>query len=639
LGITEAERQQLATLYAPGKSLWRTPLTHFTPWDCNWPYGFPGDSQPPQMPPPERAEPVEDPECQGGSIIECQTQTLGEALPIAGTPFSLNYRSDRVAGHSAYRRLRIPVSGDSVPASATSMVVEFTLAGRHFSAVYPPAPHQTHEFLWDGKDAYGRVVQGEVRVQGRTGYIYSMVYQAPAQFERSFARLSGIPMSGERSRGTGTLWQEWQLTLGSMEVPTPELGGWKLSVHHVYEPEKGYLHVGAGSRQHVGTAYRTAWTFFTQASTPMSIAVGPEGNVYITDLFDRVVRVTPSGEYTYITAPWENFLCGWGSIAGLAVAPDGSLYVVDWDCNMVFRVQPDGQTFERVAGALSGGLPGFSGDEGPAVDAKLNRPTGIALGLDGNFYIADRANHRVRRVGPDGIITTVAGTGQAGFSGDGGPARQASLRDPYAVAVGNDGSLYIADNGNYRIRRVSPNGLISTVVGTGNSGDSGDGGPGQMARISKYIYGLAIDAEGNLLLSDFGNWRIRLLDTEGRITAFAGVPLGRTGSEEDGVRATQAEFMQPTGITLGPDGSVYVTEYFNRVRRLQPALPTVGAAGYTVASPDGKELYLFNSQGRHVRTLEALTQTVLYEFSYDTRGRLIEVKDEQGLRAPNKSKV
>ena len=165
--------------------------------------------------------------------------------------------------------------------------------------------------------------------------------------------------------------------------------------------------------------------------------------------------------------------------------------------NRIRRVGPDG-IITTVAG---NGNAGYGGDGGPASSASLNCQYGVAVGPDGSIYIADSSNNRIRRVGPDGIITTVAGNGNAGYSGDGGPATSASLTDPDGVAVGPDGSIYIADSGNNRIRRVGPDGIITTVAGNGNSGYSGDGGPATSASLATPD-GVAVGPDGSIYIAD-----------------------------------------------------------------------------------------------------------------------------------------
>ncbi|MBE7445586.1 MAG: hypothetical protein HS132_10185 [Planctomycetia bacterium] len=198
LGITNAEREQLGLLYATGQSLWRVPITHFTPWDCNWPFGPPDDATGPDQEPPEEDK---QPECLvPGSIIGVQNQTLGEEHVITGTPFSLHYQSKCVPGRRADYSLDISLSGTSTPASLRRIELEVTVAGRMFNESFVPAPNLTHLFTWDGMDAYGRTLQGPQDIWVRIGYTYPAVYQAPANFGRSFAALSGVPITGSRAR-------------------------------------------------------------------------------------------------------------------------------------------------------------------------------------------------------------------------------------------------------------------------------------------------------------------------------------------------------------------------------------------------------------------------------------------------------
>ncbi len=200
--------------------------------------------------------------------------------------------------------------------------------------------------------------------------------------------------------------------------------------------------------------------------------------------------------------------------SSVAFGPDGSLYVSDEGNGRIRRIAPDG-TVSTFAGD---GTTGFSGDGGPAVEAALGlagdtsgRPTSfLAVDADGRVFIADTLNQRVRRVDLDGIITTVAGNGTAGYAGDGGPAVDASLRFPVGVAVDGDGTLWIADRDNHAVRRVDPSGTITTAAGDGTPGFAGDGGPAAAARLRE-PHGLALDAAGNLYVADLGNGRIRVL--------------------------------------------------------------------------------------------------------------------------------
>ena len=178
LSITMDERQALAGLYASGQSLWRVPISHFSPWDLNWPYGPPNDAERPPEDDTAQDEGEKDDEndCTSGSIIECQSQLLGEQVGIVGTPFSLTYRSDEVPGQTASYTARIQVTGATVPGSVKSVEVEIEIAGRRITQSFSPQPNQTYTFTWDGRDAYGRLLQGAAPLTITKAYVYDAIY-------------------------------------------------------------------------------------------------------------------------------------------------------------------------------------------------------------------------------------------------------------------------------------------------------------------------------------------------------------------------------------------------------------------------------------------------------------------------------
>ena len=263
---------------------------------------------------------------------------------------------------------------------------------------------------------------------------------------------------------------------------------------------------------------------------------------------------------------------------GVAATPDGGFLIADGGNNRVRRVSPAG-TITTVAGT---GAAGFAGDGGPASAAQLAFPTGVAATADGGFLIADQGNRRVRRVSPAGTITTVAGTGAGGFAGDGGPASAAQL-NAFGVAATPDGGFLIADHGNHQVRRVSPAGTITTVAGTGAAGFAGDGGPATAAQLD-FPTGVAATADGGFLIADVSNNRVRRVSPAGTITTVAGTGAG--GFAGDGGPSIAAQLNAPFGVAATPDGGFLIADNFNyRVRRVAPAgtITTVagtGAAGF-----------------------------------------------------------
>jgi NHL repeat len=216
----------------------------------------------------------------------------------------------------------------------------------------------------------------------------------------------------------------------------------------------------------------------------------------------------------------------------------------------------------RVAGTV--GTAGSAGDDGSATDAQLNDPFGVAVTADGGFLIGDALNDLVRRVSADGVITRVAGTGTAGSAGDGGPATDAQLNGPIGVAVTADGGFLIADSGNNVVRRVSADGVITRVAGTGTAGGAGDGGPATDAQLNGPI-GVAVTADGGFLIADFFNNKVRKVSAGGVITRVAGT--GTAGSFGDDGPATDAQLHNSSAVAVAADGGFLIADTFNQVVR------------------------------------------------------------------------
>ena len=246
----------------------------------------------------------------------------------------------------------------------------------------------------------------------------------------------------------------------------------------------------------------------------------------------------------------------------MAVDADGALYIADSQGHQLRMVNADG-LLVTVAGASEGAT---TGDGGLAVDTKLGLPAHVAVGRDGTLFISDTEARGVRAVTPQGVITTVAGSDTAGFSGDNGPATDAMLDGPLGLAVDDSGVLYIADSGNNRIRAVDTNGKITTVAGTGEAGFSGDSGLATAAKLNTPT-DVAIGPANTLYIADANNDRIRVVDlTTGKISTIAG--SGTSGLSDDGP-ATQAELNNPTAVAVDSDGTVYITESLdNRIRKV-----------------------------------------------------------------------
>ena len=306
------------------------------------------------------------------------------------------------------------------------------------------------------------------------------------------------------------------------------------------------------------------------------------GNLYIAEPFNqRIRKVDTNGVITTVAGNGAQGVSGNGGPAvaaelslsersGGGRQPQLNLFIADSNNNCVRKVGTNG-LITTVAGGVSAG---FFGDGGRAVEAGLDQPRYVAVDTHGNLYISDKDNDRVRMVDPNGVITTVAGGAAPGtFSGDGGPAANAALAQPYGLTIDLFGNLYIADHGNQRVRRVDAAGVITTVAGTGSATYSGDLGPAVAAGLAEPA-GVVLDPTGNLYIADQENNRIRRVDTNGNIATVAGG--AKSGFGGDGGRATNASLASPLGVTLDPAGNLYIADDENyRVRKVALGVSSV----------------------------------------------------------------
>ncbi len=268
---------------------------------------------------------------------------------------------------------------------------------------------------------------------------------------------------------------------------------------------------------------------------------------------------------------------------GLALDRFGNVYIADSLNNRVRKITLDGN-ISTVAGT---GAASFSGDGAAANRATLNYPVMLAFTGTGELLIADYGNHRIRRVGLDGNITTLAGNGSEGFAGDGGAATAAQLNNPIGLAVAGDGSVYLSDTQNHRVRKIATNGVISTIAGTGTLGFAGDGGAATAAQLS-YPGALVFDAAGNLLIADYGNNRVRRVSADGIISTFAG--NGSGGFAGDASAATLAQISGPFALAIGPNANVLIADQNNnRVRSVAAdgTITTIAGGSSTISLGDG----------------------------------------------------
>lgn len=664
IGIDTAERQKLATLYTAGQTLWRVSIAHFTPWDFNWPYGPPNGSLPPGMEdlfgndgsdqPGTTDSPQNCPTTCDGSIIETETETLGERAPVIGTPFSLVYKSDRVPGRTSSREMRISLSGSTVPAGVQEIELELEVAGQQIKKSFAPAANLKETFVWNGLDAYGRPVHGGTVANVRVGYTYTATYQQPATFAQSFAQYSGVPMTGMRARGEITMWQGASARISGPWTNTSDgLGGWSLSHHHAYDPATRTVYFGDGRRRGVGDEWvmkRVAGTGAsgfsgdggdaTQAQVRFAsyVAVGPDNTVYISDFGTHRIRAVRNGIITTIAGTGS--CCGVedGALATeaqtapeqMAINPSGELVFVNNFQNLnsrIFRIDHAGRVW-KIAGR---GNAGYSGDGGPALLANI-AAVDIAFGRDGTMYIADL--YGLRAVDRAGIIRTI-GKVSGEFPPEviqDSPVSQAFLK-ANTVAVGHDGAVYLSRG--RTIVRLDGDGMVRVIAGgerqrPGNSCPSSDEGLTAPCANLQNVIDLAVAPDGTVYFSDGTLNRVGKISPAGIVNTVVG-EVGATTPQTDGDPAKSGAADQ-WAIALGRDGAIYLGAHFRPI--IWKAVPLTpwfeNASAVSIAAEDGSEIYEFDNRGRHLRTRGAMDGAVLVSCSYDANGRLSTLTDADG---------
>lgn len=596
-GETQDEAAGLddSSTYLPGDTFWRVLVTHFSPWDFNWcsytslsgmlDFGLPGADE---------ALEDEPPICTG-SYVRSNSRILHENVPVPGTGMALHYTSNRASDYKTV--ITVPASGDAVPASVKRIEVELTIAGRKFSKQLPAMANQQAEFTWDGLDVFGNTVKHTITAHTRVGFVYNSYYMESGYFDMAFAEF-GADVTNVASREEGVLW-----FTGKTDIHRPPqkagaiAAGWSLTTHHYVDPaDATTLFKGNGTKiindvkliETIAGTGNEAWELShgplpateSPVSHPAAVCLDAEGNIYIASQICPAIRkVDKDGDiHTIAGGPYATDKSdGIPAVQAKLQCPcamdfdaDGNLYIADSLAHKVRKIDKNG-IITTVAGD---GASGDTGDGGPAISARLH-PTGVAVDANGTIYIADRDHYKVRKVTPNGTIHTIAGTGVQGCTGDGDRADQAELSQPFSVTVDSEGNLYIPGQG--VIRKVDTNGIISTIAGTyGYYGYSGDGGPATQAMLAG-VYAVEVDANDNLY---FGQTDVRNspgdpqnggADAIRKIDNAGHITTvagnGLLGSTGDGGPATRAQLFHPRNLCVDLQGNIYVPDYYNHVVR------------------------------------------------------------------------
>lgn len=693
LGFSDEELRLLATKYPVGKELWRIQVSHFSPKDANFqsarqrkgkgwnrPRGHNADN--PEHPcessndwliaggPGDNMGDV--PSSEVTTITGCEinplTRVIRETIGLSGVSSDLHYSSQRQLGFQAGTTYKLPVLPAVVPPSLISVRVTTNVAGRSFVETLAPLANLEYHFkLWDGQDAYGRYLTSPTNANITVSYVYPLrqticyfnsngplnaYFFVPGFAAGQIEEVRGSCIIYTRPNEFETVDVPFVITLGPTRASTgASVGSWTLSEHHALDPVGKTLYLGTGhsivadllgpkvvtiaGAGGAGTAGDDGPAYSAQLVGPRGLAQSPDGTLYIVDGCCTIRKVNRDGIITRFAGTGVAGYSGDGgtalqatfqSISRPSFKADGTLIFADGPNNVIRSIDTSG-IVRTIAG-----LPGQVGEPvigALASESKFSRPGAPMVSSDGSIFFADQGLHKIFRISTTGLVYHVAGNGTAGYSGDGGNAVDAQLNSPSFCAEDSDGSLFIADRDNHIVRQISPNGIISTYAGTptqaGPAEENVDPAQAHFNRPND----LTLNRKGELFVVDNGNNLIRKITSEGRVIIAAGG--GSANFIRRIVTGPEVRLNNPSNVTWDSltDDIIFSDNNNNVVRRLQ-SLIQPDATGYRVGSLDGRQIFEFDSNGRHLRTRSALTQQVMRTFDYDNRGRLITMTDAYG---------
>jgi YD repeat-containing protein len=655
LGIDAEERSAIAQSYIPGDTFFRLPVPRLGAYDVGVPFSFNEGSGGIDPKGPGQLAPLDDATL---PAPPAEGQALAQSLPLAGTPYTLHYRSSRVLGDHRGQQVAIPATGTAVGSALLGSLVDVQIAGQRQVFSVPPTASSVINFGWDGRDAAGRTLHGWQRADIRIGLVSTRSMLTPESGASSFASTAfGGEALGDAAE-PHVRWLRYERLLHTFDARQTDIGAWSINQHHQYDPTSRVVYRGDGTSYATRTSSTIIDRFAGQQQSgslgltggdggpalaalmdsPRSLAVGPDGALYIGTRIS-VRRVAPGSLIiSTVAGGKEQSSCNPNLIEGppgdmcifarsLDFSRDGSLIIGDnpvagGTVDRIRRLDLKTGLISHIAGVRPTADCANMGDGGPARNAALCNLTAHASAPDGSIYLLDRGSSSnplvVRKISTDGMIDTIAN------------ASWSPVDDSAALAVGPDGSVYVAQSRS--VLRILPTGELRYFAGDPNAnGNLGDGGPATLARFgSGGPSGVTVGGDGRVFISDTANGLLRMVDQQGIIRRVAGStiadPAGNGGPPLSAALGTDV-----FRTALGPDGSMYVTARFNHtVRVIAPNIAGDFAGQARVPSRDGTEMYRFSAEGRHLDTTSTSTGALLYSFGYDSAGRLTSVTDGAG---------
>lgn len=689
IGMSSAERTRLAQHYAVGSELWRAEIPHFSPWDCNWPFGPPDGALPPRPehgPDTDGFNPDRDCPTFNFSRVDCQSQILREEILLAGTGQALHYRSDRAPNYAAGRTLKVSIPVEDIPDIATEVVLTLEVAGNKTRRVLPASGAVDEVLVWNGTDPYGRRIYGFQPYELTIGFGYPGNYSFGSVSSgsggsgggggaSSFFSQPGVAISGSRSRSIIFLSRKYTGILAGATPAVAGIGGWSLTDHHALVAGDGIVLKGNGdivgnaagiTDRFVERSDLVVTRFRSGVSGEKSALPMPDGSVLVGRRGNtgngQVYRIEPDGTRVLFAGSTSTFASlDDGQDARFVRLPFNPYALAVLSDGRVLFGQVDVLRSVDINGRIDTvfGEDGFGGAlriednldySGPANELDMSSLRDVAAAADGSFFVIANATGSISdtiwQVTPDGTAYRIAGNTTDAGTLEGGPALFSAIDADELVVAGN-GDIYFSDGSGDQVWKIS-GGILQRAIGTGVcTGDWMAEGPALSTELCN-PGNLAIGPDGTLYIAsanaceggDCGlntyTQRIYAFDGE-RISIIAGgfnvevytergYALGnRMGNRDGDLHVTEAgELLYHT--ETGTD-DIFLVVPAPETLPGGELLGNLEAGQIPVPSKDGRFLYLFDELGRHLSTYDMFLARNILTFSYNARGELVGIED------------
>lgn len=639
LGITADELSKIASTFTANTVLWRVQMTHFSAWDINWGFGPPDDAE---YPPEQIASSMDVPDSceQPGSIIGCENQSLAEEVPIVGTPYFLRYQSDRTKARVSTIRIRLTDDRTLDPMPEEG-ILEIHVGGNSYVYSFLPyIPNQVIDWVWSGKDAYGREVPGTTTAYYQVGYEYAAKTTSTSRFGYN----GGGTISGDRAARSLVLWKYGSAALSRDVAGSKGFGSWMFSAEHTLDFEAKHVVYGDGRTgskierepsidRFAGIGGCSAYPDEVPAKSscigdPTDVIEAPNGEIliahngYYTGAVARIRRVDRDGVIHTVAGlpPYNSGADGSEALHApikalrLALGPDGSIYFAEYGTPRVRRIKPGSPaTIETVAG--TGSQCTTCGLAGPATLVPLVDAVDVAVASDGTVYLGEQ--QRVRRVGTDGYMTTLATMPESvgGLIVD-------QKDDLYVQGAAiSSGKIWRFSKGD---GQATPTYLTNAMTWICEPGE-----PHPNTNISTRP---AIGSDGSIYVACLKF--VERLKPDGLRERIAGTGADAYGG--DGGSALRANLYTANRVTASRSGAIFISDT-GRIRKIEASNVVPYGSRYLAADRDTGEIHEFSSRGEHLATRTPDRGATLRSFMHDSGGLLTSVTDWSGTTTISRS--